>query len=99
MAIITDDYIKIRNAMANGARTIEDIENMTNITVEDDNHAQEIQAILENACRCKNVSVEEVAKAVKNGADTVEKVSEATTAGTGCGRCKGLINNIIDNNR
>lgn len=97
MAIITDDYIKIRNAMSNGARTIEDIRNMTNINIENDDYEKEVQAILENACRCRNVSIKEVVNAVQNGADTVEKVSEITKAGTGCGRCKGLINNIIDN--
>ncbi|MDO7206044.1 (2Fe-2S)-binding protein [Paraclostridium bifermentans] len=38
-------------------------------------------------------------EAVKNGADTVEKVGEVTKAGTGCGRCKGIISNIIENKR
>jgi len=41
---------------------------------------------------------------VKAGADTVEKVGEVTGAGTGvdettgepCGKCKPLIQNIID---
>jgi bacterioferritin-associated ferredoxin len=41
---------------------------------------------------------------VKAGADTVEKVGEITGAGTGvdevtgeeCGKCKALIQNIID---
>lgn len=97
MKIITDDYIKVRNAMSNGARTIEDIELMTDISIEDYDYKNEIEEILKNACRCKNVSIEEVIKAVENGADTVEKVSEVTKAGTGCGRCKGLLNNIIDN--
>ena len=99
MAIITDDYIKIRNAMSNGARTIDDIKNMTDIKIDNDEYAKEVQSILKNACRCKNVSIEEVVKAVQNGANTVEKISEATGAGTGCGRCKGLLNKIIDNKR
>jgi NAD(P)H-nitrite reductase large subunit len=51
-----------------------------------------------------NVSLEAVVNAVKNGADTVEKVGEVTGAGRGineetgeeCGKCKGLIQNIID---
>lgn len=99
MKLITDDYIRVRNAMSNGARTLEDIELMTDINIEDYEHKKEIEEILKNACRCMNVSIEEVVKAVENGADTVEKVSEATKAGTGCGRCKGLLNNIIDNKR
>lgn len=61
------DYITIRMAMVEGARTREEV-------------------------------------ADKAGADTVEKVGEVTGAGTGvdevtgeeCGKCKGLIQNIID---
>lgn len=45
-----------------------------------------------------------VIDALKAGADTVEKVGDVTGAGTGvneetgeeCGKCKGLIQNIID---
>ncbi|ETI96226.1 MAG: hypothetical protein Q617_SPSC00083G0001, partial [Streptococcus sp. DORA_10] len=44
--------------------------------------------ILKNACGCNNVSVEEVARAVRNGADTVEKVTAATGAGANCDKCK-----------
>lgn len=55
-------------------------------------------------CGCRKVSLEAVVNAVKNGADTVEKVGEVTGAGTGineetgepCGKCKPLIQNIID---
>ena len=58
-----------------------------------------IEKILQNACKCKNVSVSEVVSAVKNGADTFEKVAETTGAGTACGRCKEIILNIIENKR
>ena len=47
-------------------------------------------------CKCKKVSVEEVVNAVKNGADTVEKVEEVTGAGSPCGKCRRLIENIIE---
>lgn len=96
MNIITDDYIKVRNAMSNGARTLDDIKEMTGINLDDENISKEVQSILSNACRCMNVSVEDVVKAVKSGADTVEKIGEVTKAGKGCGRCKGLLNNIMD---
>jgi NAD(P)H-nitrite reductase large subunit len=64
----------------------------------------ELGAILSSVCGCKIVSLETVVNAVRNGADTVEKVGEMTGAGTGvdeetgetCGKCKGLIQNIID---
>ncbi|MBQ3421933.1 MAG: (2Fe-2S)-binding protein, partial [Romboutsia sp.] len=34
--------------------------------------------------------------AVKNGADTTEKVAEETGAGAACGRCKALVQNVIE---
>ena len=46
-------------------------------------------------CFCKNVTKGQIVEAVKNGADTVEKVQEATKAGAGCGRCKSTIETII----
>ena len=58
-----------------------------------------VEKILQNACKCKNVSISEVVSAVKNGADTFEKVAETTGAGTACGRCKEIILNIIENKR
>ncbi|MCI7207568.1 MAG: (2Fe-2S)-binding protein, partial [Clostridium sp.] len=30
------------------------------------------------------------------GCDTVDKVAEATKAGAACGRCKALVQNVID---
>lgn len=54
-----------------------------------------------NICLCKKITEEEIVEAVKNGADTFEKVKEATGAGTGgChgGRCKSKILEIIEEN-
>ncbi|WP_297134876.1 (2Fe-2S)-binding protein, partial [Terrisporobacter sp.] len=53
----------------------------------------------QNVCKCQNISVNEVVEAVKNGADTLEKVMDETKAGTGCARCRGIIENIIENKR
>lgn len=43
-------------------------------------------------CRCNNISREEIENAIRNGADTLNKIFDATTAGVGaCGgscRCK-----------
>ena len=55
-----------------------------------------IKRVLKFVYKCKKVSVEEVVNAVKNGADTVEKVEEVTGAGSPCGKCKRLIENIIE---
>lgn len=99
MNLEKDKYVKVRGAQAQGARTVEEVKEMTDIIIENDAELNEIEAVLKNACRCKNVSVEEVVAAVKNGADTIEKVAEATNATTVCGRCKGVIENIIENKR
>lgn len=50
-------------------------------------------------CYCKKVSLSTVEEAVKAGAKTVEDIGEQTGAGTGCGRCKGLIQEAIDKNK
>lgn len=47
-------------------------------------------------CACFSIAEDEIRKAVKNGATTVEAVGDATSAGTGCGGCQGRIQEIID---
>ncbi len=92
-------YLKVRMAQAQGARTIDELKNLSDIVIENDTELKEIEVLLKNACKCKNVSIDEIVNAVKNGADTIEKVGEVTGAGTACGRCKGIISNIIENKR
>lgn len=47
-------------------------------------------------CNCMNVTKGEIIDAIKaNGLTTVEQVSEATGAGTGCGGCVELIEEIL----
>lgn len=91
-------YIDIRKAMIAGARTIEDIKEMTGAGTECGSCIEEIEEILASVCGCMGTSLEEVVEAVKGGAETVEEVGRLTKAGTqdGCGRCKPLIQNIID---
>lgn len=98
------DYLSIRKAMISGARTIDELVELVGVCTKCEGCKSELDAILSSVCGCKNVSLEVVVNAVKNGADTVEKVGEITGAGTGvneetgepCGKCKGLIQNIID---
>lgn len=90
------DYITIRKAMIAGARTLDEIKEMTGASTVCGRCSGEIEKILASVCGCKNVSLEDAVNAVKNGADTVEKVGEETGAGTCCGRCKPLIQNVID---
>ena len=89
-------YIDIRKAMIQGARTLDEIKDMTGAATGCGRCAGEIEKILGSACGCFNVSLESVVNAVNNGADTVEKVTEETKAGGACGRCKALIQNVID---
>ncbi len=98
------DYLSIRKAMVAGARTVDEVVELAGVCAECEGCKSELDGILSSVCGCKNVSLKTVVDAVKNGADTVEKVGEITGAGTGvdeetgeeCGRCKVLIQNIID---
>lgn len=90
------DYITIRKAMIQGARTVEEIKEMTGAGTRCGRCVPEIEKVLASVCGCKGVSLESVVNAVKDGADTVEKVGEVTGAGTACGRCKALVQNVID---
>lgn len=98
------DYLSIRKAMIAGARTKAELINLAGVCTECEGCQNELDAILSSVCGCKKVSLQAVIDAVKNGADTVEKVGEITAAGTGvdeetgeeCGKCKKLIQNIID---
>lgn len=94
-----EKYIKVRKAQAQGARTVEELKNLSDIVIENDTELAEVEKLLQNVCKCQNVSVNDVVEAVKNGADTVEKVGEVTGAGTVCGKCKVIISNIIENKR
>ena len=89
-------YLDIRKAMSKGARTVEELKELTGICGECDGCKAELDGILTSVCGCAGASLKAVVDAVKAGANTVEKVGEATGAGTICGKCKGLIQNIID---
>ena len=99
MILDNEKYIKVRSAQVQGARTVQDIKDMTDIVIENDEEYREIDRLVQNVCKCQNVSVNEVVSAVKNGAQTVEQIMEENKAGTGCGRCKGIIVNILENKK
>ena len=89
------DYIQIRHAMVEGARTIEEIKEKTGAGTVCGRCIPEIEEILASVCGCTGTSLEAVVAAVNEGAQTVEAVGEKTGAGTRCGRCKPLIENVI----
>lgn len=97
------DYSTIRKAMTEGVRTKEELQNTAGVCLQCEGCQNELEGILSSVCGCKRVSLKQVLDAVMEGADTVDMVGERTGAGTGvdpvtgepCGRCKGLIQNII----
>lgn len=55
-----------------------------------------------NVCLCKQITEETIVEAIKNGADTLDKVKEATGAATGAcrgHRCAKTIEELIANNK
>ncbi|WP_313525095.1 (2Fe-2S)-binding protein [Anaerotignum sp.] len=89
------DYITIRKAMCNDARTLDELKVMTGVCTTCDGCKSELEKILLSVCGCKGVSLKEVVDTVADGADTIEKVGKITGAGTDCERCQALIANII----
>ena len=69
-------YIDIRKAMIAGARTVQEIKDMTGAATGCGRCVGEIEKILASVCGCKGVSLEDVVNAVKKGAETTEKVAE-----------------------
>ncbi len=47
-------------------------------------------------CLCKAVTDQEIREAVDNGANTVGQLAESCGAGTGCGRCRPMAQELID---
>lgn len=92
-------YGDIRMAMVNGARTVEEIKEITGAGTGCGNCIDDVKKILGLACGCKMITMEAVVDAFNNGANTVEKLGEVTGAGTDCGKCKLLLQNIIDTRR
>lgn len=95
------DYLTIRKAMCRGARTLEEIKEMTGAMTGDcsscnKNCTDEISNILLSVCGCRNVSLVDVVQCVKDGATTVDEVAHITGAGADCTRCQALVQNIID---
>ena len=89
------DYLSIRMAMCQDARTVEEVKAITGLCGECEGCKTELPGILSSVCGCENVSLKAVVDAVLAGADTVEKVEKITRAGSDCGRCKKLVENII----
>ena len=47
------------------------------------------------ACHCRNVTYGMIEDAIRNGAETLEQVMDATGAGKGCGKCRDFLEYLI----
>lgn len=47
-------------------------------------------------CYCYNVSVDDIKRAIENGASNFDEVQEATNCGKGCGSCLAEIKSVVD---
>ncbi|MBQ5696669.1 MAG: (2Fe-2S)-binding protein [Clostridium sp.] len=47
-------------------------------------------------CYCYNVSVDDIKRAIENGASNFDEVQEATNCGKGCGSCLAEIKAVVD---
>lgn len=50
-------------------------------------------------CTCMGVMRSEIEEAIKNGADTFEKLSEELGVGTGCSSCVQEVNDLLEKNK
>lgn len=89
----------IKNAIDNGAKSFKEVQKITKVgtgcgkcvgsnekLVNDlllDKKINENQIV----CGCLRVTVQDLVKAVKNGAKSFEEVQAITKVGTGCGKC------------
>ena len=47
------------------------------------------------ACHCRNVTYGMIEDAIRNGAETLEQVMDATGAGKSCGKCRDFLEYLI----
>lgn len=67
----------------------------------DSNPSDFIRELLEREpettiCFCNNVSLGKLLEAIRNGADTLEKIKDVTRASTGCGGCEPEVIEILE---
>lgn len=88
----------IKRAMVTGARTVDDIKEITGAGTGCGGCIGMIEKILSMACKCVGATMKDVLDAVNDGAGTLEEVEKATKAGSivKCGKCKPIIQSVID---
>lgn len=88
----------IKLAMVKGARTLEDIQEITGAGTACGGCIELIEKILSTACKCVGATMKDVVNSVNIGSDTLEKLEKATKAGSiaKCGKCKPVLQSVID---
>ncbi|MCL1949337.1 MAG: (2Fe-2S)-binding protein [Turicibacter sp.] len=92
----TVDYSTIRQSLARGSRTKEDLKNDVNVCLECEGCHEKLDRMLTIVCTCFNVTFDQVREAIAKGADTEYKIGQATNAGTDCGRCRSILASILE---
>jgi NAD(P)H-nitrite reductase large subunit len=89
----------LKNAIQNGANSFEEVQAITKVGTGCGNCVESNKALVnelllnkkidENpiVCGCFKVTVQDLVKAIKNGAKSFEEVQAVTKVGTGCGKC------------
>lgn len=93
------EYLALRRAQMTGARTIDELKTVTGVCGTCETCDKELAFVTTMVCSCAGATFDGVLAAIADGADTVEKIGEATGAGTVCGKCKGLLANILEQGR
>jgi NAD(P)H-nitrite reductase large subunit len=87
------------NAVNNGAKSFEDVQAGTKVGTGCGRCSDGVKVLVDNlilkrkidenqvVCGCFKVSVQDLVKAIKNGAKSFEEVQAITKVGTGCGNC------------
>ena len=47
-------------------------------------------------CYCCNVSIDDIERAIENGAHTFQEVQDVTNCGKGCGSCLAKAKSVVD---
>ena len=75
--------------------TLEELKKATGVCGECEACKENLTYIMKVVCGCNMVTFDDVKNQLDNGLNTFEEISKQTKAGTTCGHCKALVENII----
>ena len=64
--------------------------------VKNENIILEDKIMADYVCTCMQVTEEQIKEAIANGAKTLDDIAEANGAGTGCGSCQSVIEEMLN---